>query len=102
MKEERYNGQVLLTGIDVGSTTTKIVAVQPDNGKIVYSEYRRHNAAQVKSVYDALKRLEKAFPHARIRLSLTGSGAKLMADRLGSSRKFSGTAGTIWPGTDRH
>ena len=55
MKEERYNGQVLLTGIDVGSTTTKIVAVQPDNGKIVYSEYRRHNAAQVKSVYDALK-----------------------------------------------
>ena len=83
MKEERYNGQVLLTGIDVGSTTTKIVAVQPDNGKIVYSEYRRHNAAQVKSVYDALKRLEKAFPHARIRLSLTGSGAKLMADRLG-------------------
>ncbi|MDO4261544.1 MAG: BadF/BadG/BcrA/BcrD ATPase family protein, partial [Eubacteriales bacterium] len=82
MKEERYNKQLLLTGIDVGSTTTKIAAVNSENGNIVYSDYRRHGAAQVQSVYDALRRLGKACPHARIRLVLTGSGAKLIAERL--------------------
>lgn len=51
--------EILLTGIDVGSTTTKIAAINPENGKVVYSDYRRHQAAQVHSVYDALRRLEK-------------------------------------------
>ena len=70
--------EILLTGIDVGSTTTKIAAINPETGKVVYSDYRRHQAAQVHSVYDALRRLEKAFPHIKIRLVLTGSGAKLL------------------------
>ena len=74
--------EILLTGIDVGSTTTKIAAINPENGKVVYSEYRRHQAAQVHSVYDALRRLENAFPHTKIRLVLTGSGAKLLSERL--------------------
>ena len=74
--------EILLTGIDVGSTTTKIAAINPENGKVVYSDYRRHQAAQVHSVYDALRRLEKAFPHTKIRLVLTGSGAKLLSERL--------------------
>lgn len=40
-------GKVLLAGIDVGSTTTKIAAVNPENGEVVYSDYRRHHANQV-------------------------------------------------------
>ena len=37
-------GKVFLAGIDVGSTTTKIAAVDPENGEVVYSDYRRHHA----------------------------------------------------------
>lgn len=72
----------LLAGIDIGSTTTKIVAVAPESGEIVYSDYKRHNAAQVQSVKNALERLALHFPAAKIRLCLTGSGAKLLAERL--------------------
>ena len=34
----------LLVGIDIGSTTTKIAAVRPENGEMVYSAYERHRA----------------------------------------------------------
>ena len=43
---KQNNREILLTGIDIGSTTTKIAAVAADTGEIVYSDYRRHNAAQ--------------------------------------------------------
>lgn len=54
--------EILLTGIDVGSTTTKIAAINPENGKVVYSDYRRHQAALVHSVYDALETTGKSLP----------------------------------------
>ena len=69
-------------GIDIGSTTTKIVAVDPDTGKILYSDYRRHNAEQVQSVIDALQRFDEKLPQAEIRLCLTGSGAKLLSEYM--------------------
>lgn len=49
--------QELLVGIDVGSTTTKIVAVDPEQGTILYSNYRRHHAKQLKSVVRAVEEL---------------------------------------------
>lgn len=32
------SGQELLVGVDVGSTTTKIVAVDPENSAVLYSD----------------------------------------------------------------
>lgn len=72
----------LLVGVDVGSTTTKIVAVDAKSKDIVFSDYRRHNAAQVQSVYHAVNQLIERFPEAQVRLVLTGSGAKLIAESL--------------------
>lgn len=72
----------LLVGVDVGSTTTKIVAVDALSRDIVFSDYRRHNAAQVQSVYHAVNQLIEHFPEAQVRLVLTGSGAKLIAESL--------------------
>lgn len=72
----------LLVGVDVGSTTTKIVAVDAKSKDIVFSDYRRHNAAQVQSVYYAVNQLIERFPEAQVRLVLTGSGAKLIAESL--------------------
>jgi len=73
----------LLVGVDVGSTTTKIAAVDQISGELVYSDYRRHGAAQAQSVSRALRGLAERFPGARVSLALTGSGAKGLADALG-------------------
>lgn len=73
----------LLVGIDIGSTTTKIVAILPEDNTIVYSDYQRHNARQAQSVVDALDKLQQQFPSSDIRVCLTGSGAKPLAESLG-------------------
>ena len=49
MLNEKILKEQLLVGIDVGSTTTKIVAIDAKSRDIVFSDYRRHNAAQVKA-----------------------------------------------------
>ena len=82
MLNEKILKEQLLVGIDVGSTTTKIVAIDAKSRDIVFSDYRRHNAAQVQSVYCAVDQLIKHFPEAQVRLVLTGSGAKLIAESL--------------------
>ncbi len=82
MKKEK---QILHVGIDVGSTTTKIVAIENHTGEVLYSDYERHQANQVKSVANALWKLQGYVPDAVIELALTGSGAKKLADFLGVS-----------------
>lgn len=72
----------ILVGIDIGSTTTKIAAVDEDSRELLYFDYQRHNAKQAQSVEKALEKLEMQFPVADIRLCLTGSGAKPLAERL--------------------
>ncbi|MGN0205314.1 MAG: acyl-CoA dehydratase activase, partial [Coprococcus sp.] len=83
LNEHSPEVQHLFVGIDVGSTTTKIVAINPDNKQILLSNYKRHNAAQVHSVHNALSMLNEHFPNAMIRIALTGSGAKRLAESLG-------------------
>ena len=75
--------KMLYVGIDIGSTTTKIVAIDPDDHKVLYSDYQRHHASQAKSAAHALQQLGKQFPDAQVQLALTGSGAKLLAEKLG-------------------
>ena len=79
MEDEK--NQRLCVGIDVGSTTTKIVALD-ETQQIIYSDYKRHYAKQRQSVYEALELLNQKFPNAKIRLILTGSGAKVLAENL--------------------
>ncbi|RHV32828.1 activase [Ruminococcus sp. OM05-10BH] len=74
--------QELLVGIDVGSTTTKIVAVDPEQGTILYSNYRRHHAKQLKSVVRAVEEFARECPDVPVRIALTGSGAKPVAKKM--------------------
>ena len=86
MEDEKKDGQpgrTLLAGIDVGSTTTKIAVADPRTGEVVYADYRRHHANQVKSIIRVLENFGAAFPGARIGLALTGSGSKPIAEKLG-------------------
>lgn len=73
----------LTAGIDIGSTTTKVTVVDPCDGRILYSDYRRHQADQVQSVIYVLEQLENKFPHTLFRVGMTGSGAKPIAEQLG-------------------
>ena len=79
----RYEQTILYVGIDIGSTTTKIVAVDAKDGTVLYSDYRRHHADQAASVSKAVWKLSGRFPGARLQPVLTGSGAKQLADALG-------------------
>ena len=47
---------LLFVGVDVGSTTTKVAALDAA-GQLLYADYQRHHAAQVKSVREALEKL---------------------------------------------
>ena len=53
--------KVFLVGLDVGSTTTKIAAIDQESHEIQYSDYKRHHAAQKKSVYDALNLFKEKY-----------------------------------------
>ena len=80
--EKVIERQELLVGIDVGSTTTKLVAVDKDSKEILYSSYKRHNSSQVQSVQEAFGRLREQFPEGTVRVAMTGSGAKPVAEAL--------------------
>ena len=69
-------------GIDIGSTTTKVVVVDPEKDIILYSDYKRHYAKQLQSVKKILKSLQSRFGGKQMRFCLTGSGSKPLAERL--------------------
>ena len=70
-------------GIDVGSTTTKAVALDPSTGDVLFSRYARHGALQARSVLDALGEAAARLSGARMRVALCGSGGGAIAERLG-------------------
>ncbi len=82
MTERQKKCQTLLVGIDVGSTTTKVVAIDDKDKKLVFSDYRRHNANQLESVRNVFRELSEIAPDAQLYPVFTGSGAKPIAEIL--------------------
>lgn len=82
MTKDEKKQEPLLAGIDIGSTTTKAVVAEPESGRILFSDYRRHHADQVKSAAFVLTELEKKFPGKKLQIAMTGSGAKPIAEKL--------------------
>ena len=76
MKEE-----LLLVGLDVGSTTIKIV-VMDKNEKIIYTDYTRHLSDTKNTMYQVLSKLLNDFPNHPFKITLTGSGALEIAKLL--------------------
>lgn len=74
--------ELLHVGIDVGSTTTKLVALDSKSKTVIFSDYRRHNALQLKTIQNTLKTLAETYPESKIRLSFCGSGGKALAHQL--------------------
>ena len=76
--------QKYLIGMDVGSTTTKIVVLRQSDEEIVYSEYARHHAELARSVCTLLEHGKESIPAgSSLQIAFTGSGSKPLADAAG-------------------
>lgn len=63
---------MLRLGLDIGSTTTKLVAID-DDGKVCFSRYRRHNAQMGEVVLTFLSELLEEAGNKVVSLRMTGS-----------------------------
>ena len=73
---------ILHVGLDVGSTTVKIVVID-SNKKEIYSDYTRHFSDTKNTVCKVLESLPGKFPNSKFTIALTGSGAMSVATFLG-------------------
>lgn len=73
-------GELFHIGVDVGSTTVKVVVL--DNDNIIYKEYRRHYSDVIKSVKEVLNSVYEKFGNKKIKIVITGSGGMGIANVL--------------------
>ena len=74
--------EILHVGLDVGSTTVKIV-VMDNNKNTIYKDYQRHFSDTKNTVCNVLENLLLKYPSNTYTLALTGSGAMSAAKFLG-------------------
>ena len=77
MEEKCY-----IMGIDVGSTTVKLVVLDPA-GQLIYSDYRRHSSQTQQTLADLLEEAQRATGIRRVLAQVTGSGAINLSQALG-------------------
>ncbi len=73
---------MLRLGIDVGSTTMKVVALNEDN-KVIYASYERHFSEIAKRSTIMLEALEKEIGDQEVSLSISGSAGMGLAEEAG-------------------
>ncbi len=69
-------------GIDIGSTTVKLVLVD-EKGEIVYGEYRRHQAHTQETLAELLLEAKEKLGDCELKVSITGSGSINLGKALG-------------------
>lgn len=69
-------------GIDVGSTTMKVVALD-ENNSLIYSDYQRHFSQIIEKSKEMLSSLEDAIGDQEIEISLSGSAGMGLAEATG-------------------
>ena len=68
-------------GIDIGSTTVKLVVLD-DNDNIIYGQYRRHMARTQATLAELLAEAKNKIGECSLRIKITGSGAINLAKAL--------------------
>lgn len=74
-------------GIDVGSTTVKVVLVEPNSKEILWHKYQRHETQQAEKVLALIEEMLAAFPELTtesLKAFITGSGAAPIAPQIGA------------------
>ena len=72
---------LLHMGLDVGSTTVKLVVLNGDR-EILYSTYQRHYSDMKKTVTEVLTAVYDRYKYDRMTVSVTGSGGIAVAEML--------------------
>ena len=73
--------KVYQAGIDIGSTTVKLVVTDED-GTTLFSDYRRHCARTQETLAELLRDVRSRLGSCCLRVGMTGSGALSLADAL--------------------
>lgn len=73
--------EILKIGLDVGSTTVKIVILN-ENNDILYSNYQRHYSDIRRTIYNTLKESLEEYSEYETSINITGSGGMLVAKWL--------------------
>ncbi|NLD20291.1 MAG: 2-hydroxyacyl-CoA dehydratase [Clostridiales bacterium] len=68
-------------GIDVGSTTVKLILLDTDN-KILYSKYERHMSNVFETVVDLLEKMYEEVGDVKLKTVITGSGGLSLSNIL--------------------
>lgn len=71
----------LAVGLDVGSTTVKVVIIDKD-GNILYNKYQRHYSDIRKTIYDVMNEALEKFKDEEATFTITGSGGMLVSEWL--------------------
>ena len=69
-------------GLDVGSTTVKIV-VMNEKLNTIYTSYQRHFSDTRKTIYECMNKIIEKYPNEEMKIALTGSGALSVSEFLG-------------------
>ena len=79
------NHESFFLGVDVGSTTVKVVACSQQESELLFQSYQRHESRQGETLLSALQQAESTLPitPANTRLFVTGSGGAHLAQILG-------------------
>ncbi|RCX17969.1 putative CoA-substrate-specific enzyme activase [Anaerobacterium chartisolvens] len=77
-----YMDRLLHLGLDVGSTTVKLVILDAE-GSVVYSKYQRHFSDIRKTIFTIVSEAYQSFANDKITVTLTGSGGISVAQWLG-------------------
>ena len=72
----------MLTGIDVGSTTVKVVVLD-DKQNILYKSYERHFSKVREKTVEMLKAASSMFPDGKMQVAITGSAGLGVAKAAG-------------------
>ena len=71
----------LRMGIDVGSTTVKVVLLD-EQDNYLYKKYIRHYANILDTVYTLLQEAQVGYENESVHVAITGSGGMAMADKV--------------------
>ena len=81
VEKKKILRNVLSLGIDIGSTTAKIVLI--DDGKVIYEKYERHFSQVRKKVLEMLLEIKDLTENREFTVSVSGSAGMGLAENMG-------------------
>src|SRR5690349_8063337 len=78
---------MLWMGVDVGSTTVKVVVIDGETDDILWQDYQRHETKQPEKTLEMLQAIHADFPatpYENFRVFITGSGGSTVSKHIGA------------------